>query len=124
MTRKKIQIYSVSSAAQLPLILALDRVDLRHALAVALLAYLGRQPRSDNLPHLLAVDRLASKRQHICIVVLARVARNINRITRGRAHARDLVRRHRTPDTRAVNHDSEIRTTIGHRARDRMREVR
>src|ERR1051325_10750827 len=108
----------------LTLVLALDGVDLGDALAMAFLGDLGRQPGRDDVAHLLAVDRLAAERQHIRVVVLARVARYFYRVTRCGAHTRHLVRRHRTADTRAVNYNPEIRSAIRHRARHSVCEVR
>src|ERR1043165_3704974 len=108
----------------LTLVLALDGVDLGDALAMAFLGDLGRQPGRDDVAHLLAVDRLAAERQHVRVVVLARVARYFHRVTRCGAHTWYFVRRHRTADTRDIDHNPEIRTPIRHRMRHGMREVR
>src|SRR6266404_6902337 len=96
------------AAIDLPLILPLDRINLRDAFAVTIFGDLSPEPGPHNLAHLVARDRLAAQRQHVGVVVLAGVARDFDGITCGGAHAGNLVRRHRGTNTRAVDDDTDI----------------
>ena len=107
-----------SNSLKLPLVLPLDRVDLGDALSMAFFANLGRKPGRNNLAHLCAADRLASERQHVCVVVFAGVACNLNRITRRSTNTWNFIRRHRAADACAIDHDPEIRTAVSNRPRD------
>src|ERR1044071_4883352 len=75
-------------------VLALNRHDLGDALAVALLFDFRGEPCVHDLAHQRRVDGLASEREDVGVVVLARVASQRDRVARGGAHARHFVGRH------------------------------
>src|SRR5688572_3004674 len=106
------------------LILSLDGVDFGDALAVAIFSDLGGKPGGNDLAHLSARDRLASQREDVRVVVLARIARHRHRVTRRSPNTRNFIRRHRTTNTGAVDDYTEVRTAVRDRPSDGMREVR
>ena len=69
-------------------------------------------------------DETTTEREHVRVVVLARVLRRGHVITHCRADTRHLVRRHAAPDTGAVDHDADLRRAAGDRSSDRDRVVR
>src|SRR5713226_2747282 len=95
-------------SAMSPLVLPLDRVNLRYAFAVAVLGDFSAQPGADDLAHLIARDCLAAEREYVGVVMLARVARDFDGVASGSAHAGNFVSSHCGANSRAIDDDADI----------------
>src|SRR5438105_15185198 len=108
----------------LVLVLSFDRFDLSHAFAMTVFGEVGGEPGANNFAHLSAGDRFAPERKHVGVVVFARVARDVDGVTGGGAHARDFVSGHRGTDAGAVDQYPGLSRTIRNRARNSVTNAR
>jgi hypothetical protein len=88
--------------------LLLDAVDFTNAAFVSLFGQVGREKRGHDFLYLIEGILTAAKCQHIGAVVFARVSSQRGVVTRGRANARNLVGRHRAPDSSSIDDDADI----------------
>src|SRR5438034_3917868 len=69
---------------------------------------LRRQPGTTSFTHLSATNGLTSQREDVGIIMFARIARNVHRITGGGANTRNLIRSNCAPHAGAVNYYPQI----------------
>src|SRR2546425_2122909 len=107
----------------LTLVLSFDRFDLSHTFAMTIFGDFSGKPGAHDLMHLSAGDRFAAKREHVGVVVFARVARDLDGVTGSGAHTGNFVSGHRGTDPSAIDHDPDIDRTICDRTRDCVGKV-
>ena len=84
----------------------------------------GFQEQAHHARRRAAVHHAGAHREHVGIVVLARVAHGGVVVTERAPDAGDLVGGHRRPDPGGIDHDAQRRTARGDLAPDRGGEIR
>src|SRR5258706_13017051 len=93
----------------------LKLLELLHAPSMPAFAKGSGQKDIDDLANLVFVEQIRAQAQHIAMIVLSRKPGGDFIVSESRANAADFVGRHRHADAAAIEENSRLAASVGHR---------